>query len=148
MKKPTNCPLRAPLSVGEGFAAAHKSFRLLLLPSGPDKIRGVLLRRTQTIPGGAVKGQLSKDKLTNSIIYFFCFPVKDSWPDLTGSIPVHLSDFVCNHFAGFSSSDALHPSCHDVRGSVTFGKNSLYRCFYRIGFLDQSECIFQHHRRG
>lgn len=146
MKKPTNCPLRAPLSVGEGFAAAHKSFRLLLLPSGPDKIRGVLLRRTQSIPGGAVKGQLSKDKLTNSIIYFFGFPVKDSWSDPAGNKSDHLSDLICDQFAGFGGSDALHSRSHDVRCSEAFCQNCLHRRLYRIGFPDQAECIFQHHR--
>jgi len=49
--------LIAPRDDEEGLSAAHKSFRLLLLPSGPDKVHGVLLRRTQTMPNEAIKGR-------------------------------------------------------------------------------------------
>ena len=50
-------PFYSSAGVGEGWSAAHKNFRLLLLPSGPDKVHGIPLRRTQTIPGEAIKGQ-------------------------------------------------------------------------------------------
>ena len=50
------CPLTAPHNSGKGLSAAHKNLRLLLLPSGPDKVHGILLRRTQTKTGEAVKG--------------------------------------------------------------------------------------------
>ena len=50
-------PFYSSAGVGEGLSAAHKNFRLLLLPSGPDKVHGIPLRRTQTIPGEAIKGQ-------------------------------------------------------------------------------------------
>jgi len=32
--------------LGPGFPAAHRKHHLLLLPSGPDRIHGFLLRRT------------------------------------------------------------------------------------------------------
>jgi len=35
-------------AVRRGFTAAHKANRLLLLPLGPDKVHGALLRRTPT----------------------------------------------------------------------------------------------------
>lgn len=53
----TKLPFNSSAGVGEGWSAAHKNFRLLLLPSGPDKVHGISLRRTQTIPGEAIKGQ-------------------------------------------------------------------------------------------
>lgn len=43
--------------MNSGFAVAHKVLCLLLLPSGPDKVHGVLLRRTQTMPNEAIKGR-------------------------------------------------------------------------------------------
>jgi hypothetical protein len=52
-------PFESSAGVGEGLSAAHKSFRLLLLPSGPDKVHGVLLRRTQTMQAEPSKGNLS-----------------------------------------------------------------------------------------
>src|SRR5665648_24331 len=52
-----NCPLVASQGEGEGLSAAHKNFHLLLLPSGPDKVRRFSLRRTQTIPSEATKRQ-------------------------------------------------------------------------------------------
>ena len=53
--------------IGKGLSAAHKSFRLLLLPSGPDKVHGVPLRGTQTAPT-----ELSKDNFV-VLIYYICF---------------------------------------------------------------------------
>ena len=40
-------PFYSSAGVGEGWSAAHKNFRLLLLPSGPDKVHKFALRRTQ-----------------------------------------------------------------------------------------------------
>ncbi len=52
--------------VGEGLSAAHRSVRLLLLPSGPDKVHDVLLRRTQTMHAESSKGNFM---LPNYIIF-------------------------------------------------------------------------------
>jgi len=52
-------PFDDPAGVGEGLSAAHKKIRLLLLPSGPDKVHGILLRRTQTMPTEPSKGNLT-----------------------------------------------------------------------------------------
>ena len=51
--KKTKLPLYSSAGVGEGLSAAHKNLRLLLLPSGPDKVHGIPLRRTQTMPDEA-----------------------------------------------------------------------------------------------
>jgi len=61
-------PFESSASVGEGLSAAHKSFRLLLLPSGPDKVHGVLLRRTQTMQAEPSKGNFM---LYNYIIFVY-----------------------------------------------------------------------------
>jgi len=63
-------PFESSASVGEGLSAAHKNFRLLLLPSGPDKVHGILLRRTQTRTGEAVKGHF--DSLNYMVFKALC----------------------------------------------------------------------------
>lgn len=66
----TKLPFNSSAGVGEGWSAAHKNFRLLLLPSGPDKVHGISLRRTQTIPGEAIKGAIFN--LSYILLYCFC----------------------------------------------------------------------------
>ena len=63
MKKPS---FDSPADNGKGLSTAHRRYRLLLLPSGPDKVHRVLLRRTQTEPA-----KLSKDDFLLQILYGF-----------------------------------------------------------------------------
>ena len=88
-------PFESSAGVGEGLSAAHKSFRLLLLPSGPDKVHGVLLRRTQTMPGEAFQRQF---KLP---IYYIVFSLQSQYSfGLVGNIVVGLVGDIVQRLVG------------------------------------------------
>ena len=65
--KKKSCPLKAPQNE-KGLSAAHKRSRLSLLPSGPDEVHGLLLRRTPVT--------LTKPSKDNCIIYYI-YPTAD-----------------------------------------------------------------------
>ena len=62
-------PLKAPQNE-KGLSAAHKRSRLSLLPSGPDEVHGLLLRRTPVT--------LTKPSKDNCIVYYIIFCVRSS----------------------------------------------------------------------
>ena len=64
-----SCPLKAPQNE-KGLSAAHKRSRLSLLPSGPDEVHGLLLRRTPVT--------LTKPSKDNCIVYYIIFCVRSS----------------------------------------------------------------------